>query len=219
MKLLLLHGAGITSSRKKLTDLRSKFDPNNIVVLGEECSLQEINNNLVSTPLFSTDRLVILENPPEDYIFDLSLITYHLSLIIWFDYEVSDKKPVISWIKNFKGEIFYFPESKEVSVFPFLDKLGAKEKNAYLEMDKLKEAGYDGQYLITMIFYLLRNLVSTPKDARDFIKNKMIRMRKNFTAEKLVKLYKFVLETDFKIKSGFIEADQAEFLLVNKFLS
>lgn len=215
-KPLLLHGAAIISSRKKLSDLKNKFDQNSTVVFGEEADLEDIKNNLVATPLFSNERLVILENPPEDFpnyqlLASRSEPTTNYQLILWFDHEVDTKK--------YRGfEILYFPESRELSVFSFLNKLGAKEEGAYLEMDKLKKGGYEGQYLIIMIFYLLRNLVATPKNAKDFVRDKNAKMRKNFTQENLIDLYKFVLETDFKIKTGLLEPDQAEFFLVKKFL-
>src|SRR3990167_10154497 len=101
MNLLLLHGPAINSSRQKLLQLKQKFDPEAVVVFEKGADTKDILDNLVSTALFSSDRLVILENPPDDYISTLSLVTSHLSLVIWFDHEIDTK--------NFKGEIFFFP--------------------------------------------------------------------------------------------------------------
>ncbi|MDP3733464.1 MAG: hypothetical protein Q8Q91_02870 [Candidatus Daviesbacteria bacterium] len=211
MKLLLLHGPAINSSRKKLSEIRRKFDPNNVVVFDSDEDEKNVLAALQTVSLFEGERLIILENPPEDFISDLSLVACHLSLVIWFDHEIDIKK----W-KD--AEVLFFPEAKEVSVFPLLDYLGNKNSKAFLEMDKLKKAGFDLQYLITMILYLLRNLSCTPKSAKDFVKKKNERMRKNFSADELVNLYQMVLNTDFKIKSGLLETTQAEFLLVNLFL-
>lgn len=216
MKLLLLHGAGISSSRKKLSDLKKEFDPNNIVVFTQENSLEEINNNLAATPLFSTESLVVLENPPED-LTSYTLYPNPCTLIFWFDHEISDQKPIISYVKENRGEFFYFPESREISVFPFLDYLGNRDTRAFLELDKLKRGGFDIQYIITMVFYLLRNLEYTPKDAKDFIKKKNLKLRSNFSSEQLLRIYKSILEIDFQIKKGFLETEQAQFLLVNLF--
>lgn len=210
MKQLLLHGPAINSSRQKLIQLKQKFDQESVIVFEKGADVTEILTNLQSQSLFAGDRLVVVENPPEDFKFNLSLVTSNLSLVVWFDHEADTKK--------FPGfEISFYPEAKEVSVFPFLDYLGNRDKKAYLELDKLKRE-YDSQYIITMILYLLRNLIATPKGAKDFVKNKNARMRKNFSEEKLINMYKFVLNTDFKIKSGLIEETQAEFLLVNLFL-
>lgn len=209
MKLLLLHGSAKTASRKKLIEIKQKFDANNVVVFEEGSDVQTILGSLATPSLFSQQQLIILENPPEDLTFD-SFDSYDsLTLVLWFDHEVNQKK--------LKGEVLFFPEAKEVSVFPFLDYLANNDKKAFLELNKLKEAGFDMQYFITMVFYLLRNLVATPKSAPAFVKDKLQRQRKNFTQEKVTSLYKDILEIDFKIKSGLLEKPQAEFSLVNLF--
>ncbi|MDO8573642.1 MAG: hypothetical protein Q7R77_02730 [Candidatus Daviesbacteria bacterium] len=220
MKPLLLHGPAKAASRIKLLELKQKFsakggpsfgwNPNNIVVLEEGTDLKIIKETLSAQSLFSDEQLIILENPPEDF-FDYELRTVNYELILWFDHKVDPK--------DWHGfEELFFPESKEVSVFPFLDLLAAKDTKAYLEFYKLKNAGFDIYYLLTMIFYLLRSLAVTPKKAPDFVKKKLDRQRANFSKEKITDLYKNMLEIDFKIKSGFLEKDHAEFLLVNKFI-
>lgn len=210
MTRLLLHGPAKAASRKKLIELKQKFWANQVVVYEEGTDLQTIKNALLSQSLFSDQQLIILENPPEDF-FDLSLVTCRLSLILWFDHEIDTKK----W-SGF--EVLFFPEAKEISVFPFLDLLAGKDKRAYLEFDKLKKAGFDIYYVLTMIFYLLRSLAVTPKKAPDFVRKKLDRQRVNFSPEKITDLYKEMLEVDFKIKSGLLEKSHAEFLLVQKFL-
>ena len=210
MKLQVLHGPAIQISRKKLTEIKQKFDQSNVVVFEKGSDPGVVLASLQTVSMFQEDRLVILENPPDD--FDSSLITHNpsLTVVLWFDHEVKNK---------YDGEILFFPEVKEISVFPFLDLLGNRQKKAFLELDKLKQAGFDTQYFITMIFYLLRNLVATPKSAHDFVKRKNIKMRANFSPEELIRLYKFVLETDFKIKKGLMETNHAEFLLVESLTS
>ncbi|MBI2335067.1 hypothetical protein HYU96_04715 [Candidatus Daviesbacteria bacterium] len=205
MKTVLLHGPGITSSRQKLSEIRKKFNPEEVIIFEEGSEIKDILTNLQSQSLFGGERLIVVENPPEDFSFDSS----DLTLVLWFDHEIDTK--------HFKGDIFFFPEAKEISVFPLLDFLGQRDKKAYLELDKLKQ-NYDSQYLITMILYLLRNLVATPKMAKDFVRRKNEKMRKNFSTDELVNLYQFVLTTDFKIKNGLMDETQAQFLLVNAFL-
>lgn len=211
MKPLLLHGPAIKASRIKLQELRKKFNPINAVVFEEGTNLQTILGALATQSLFPEEQLVILENPLEEFS-NCSLSTVTCNLTLWFDHEIN--------IKKWPGfEVLFFPEGKEVSVFPFLDFLATKDKKAFLEMEKLKAAGFDIFYLLTMSFYLLRNLAVTSKKAPQFVKDKLQRQRKNFSLEKVISLYKEVLEIDFKIKSGLLEKPQAEFLLVNKFLN
>lgn len=216
MKQLALHGPAKTASRNKLIEQKLKFDQNSIIVFEEGTDSQTILGSLATPSLFADERLIILENPPEDFI-NYPLPTTNYQLILWFDHEVSSKKPILEWVKKAKGQILFFPESKEVSVFPFLDSLAAQDKKAFLQLQKLRDAGFDTQYFITMVFYLLRNLAATPKNAPQFVKDKLIRQRRNCTLGKITSLYKDIIEIDFKIKSGNLEKPQAEFLLVNLF--
>lgn len=217
MKLQLLHGPAKVASRKKLIELKQKFETNSVVVYEEGANLQTIIDSLITPSLFSDQQLIILENPPEEFVVEPSLIADNLSLIFWFDHEILEKKPIIKSTKQLQGEVFFYPEAKEVSVFPFLDYLAQKDQKAYLEIEKLKKGGFDIQYFITMVFYLLRNLALTPKNAPHFVRDKLERQRKNFDLTKITNLYKEILEIDFKIKSGLLEKDQAEFSLINLF--
>lgn len=215
---LLLHGPAISSSRERLQELKKKFDPDNIVVFDSEAHSGQVIASLMTVPMFSEERLIIWENPPEDF---TSHTPYPISytLILWFDHEIDIKK----WL-GFKIE--FFSEVKEVSVFTFLDLLAFGDKRAFLEMEKLKKAGLSGGrqgfdifYFLTMVYYLLRSLAVTPKAAKPFLRDKLQRQRKNFSPEKITSLYKDMLEIEFKLKSGLLEKPQAEFLLVNKFLN
>lgn len=210
MTQLLLHGPAKSASRKKLVELKRKFDQNSVVVYEEGTNLQTIIGSIITPSLLSEQQVFVLENPSEDFVLDSSLITHNLSLILWFDHEVDTKK----W-PGF--EALFFPEAKEVSVFPFLDFLAAQDQKAFLEMEKLKNAGFDIHYCLTMVFYLLRNLIATPKNAPDFVRKKLARQRTRFNREDIKSLYKELLEIDFKFKSGLLEKPQAEFMLVNKF--
>ena len=216
MKAVILHGPAISSSRGKLIEIKKKFDSSSVVSFDPSTSSGQIMAALQTVSMFSEERLIIAENPPDDFS-KLTLYPNPLpagrqanTLILWFDREIDPTK----WPK---AEVFFFPEAKETSVFPLLDKLAEKNDNAYLELDKLKKAEYDSQYFITMIFYLLRSLIYLPKNAHPFVKQKMEKQRRNFSRDEIISLYKFVLETDFKIKKGLMETNQAEFLLVNKF--
>lgn len=211
MNLHLLHGAGLTNSRKKLIDLKMKFDPNNVVVFDNGAKVEDVLGELVTIPLLEEDKLIIWENPSEGFVPDSLLIALNSTLILWFDHEIDPKDYP-------NAKIFFFSEEKEASIFPFLDYLGARDKNAYLELEKRnKTSPNDTQYILTMVFYLLRNLVVTPKKAVDFIRSKNARMRSKFSPQELVSLYKSILEIDFKIKNGLLEIPQAEFSLVNLF--
>lgn len=211
MKLQVLHGPGVISSRQKLFYLKSKFG-DSVVVFEKSADQQTILGTINTPSLFNEEQLIILENPPEDFVLDSQLSLLNCQLILWFDHEVNEKK--LEWIKKNKGEILLFPEAKEISIFPFLDLLGNKDRKAFIALEKLKEL--DSQYIITMIFWLLRNLVYTPKSAKDFVRKKNEKMRSNF--KDLPKLYRSIIEIDFKIKSGLLDESQSRYNLVNNFI-
>lgn len=215
MKPLLLHGPAKIASRKKLVDLKQKFDPNNVVVFEEGIDLQVMLGTLSTPSLLAQEQLIILENPSEDFT-NYPLPTTHYQLILWFDHQVNHKKPIMEYFKK-HGPILFFPEQKEVPVFPFLDSLALGDKKAYLKLQKLKDEGYDVFYFITMTYYLLRSLVVSPKNTPKFVLEKLQRQRRNFSIAKIIKLYQSILEIEFRIKSGLLERDHAEFLLINLF--
>lgn len=210
-KQLLLHGPAIKASRIKLQEIRNKFSKEDVVVFDSFADAGQVAANLMEIPMFSQERLIIWENPPEGVSLPATSRDLPAAFIVWFNHEVDAKK----WPGY---QELFFPEAKEVSVFLFLDYLAFKDKKAFLEADKLINSGFDIHYLLTMTFYLLRSLTVVPENAPAFVKEKLQRQRKNFSREQIIKLYEDVLEIDFKIKSGFLEKDQAEFLLINNFL-
>lgn len=217
-KLLLLHGPGLINSRKKLVDIKSKYSPEDITTFSGNFRVEDLMGNISTVSLFSSDRLVVVENP-SDALADLSLdLPDGVTLVFWSDHEISSTKPILKLIKEQKGEALLFPASKETSVFPLLDALGNKDKSAFVLLEQLKIEKVDFQYIVTMILYLLRTLVSPNDKAPAFVKSKLQKQQQNFNKEKVTEIYKFVLETDFKLKSGLVEKDQAEFQVLQKFV-
>ena len=136
MKLQLLHGPALSSSRAKLLSIKQKFDPNNVVMFDPSTSsgqgsVENIQAVLMTPSLLSEEQLIILENPDETFT-DYTLYPIPYTLIFWFDHEVLNKKPIMEWVKKEQGELLFFPEAKEVSVFPFLDLLASGDKKAFL---------------------------------------------------------------------------------------
>lgn len=221
MKLLLLHGPSISDSRKYLTNIKQKFNSNNVLVFEETASRQDVMGGLMAQPMLEEERLIILENPSEDFSPDLSLITDNSPLIIWFDHKLLASKPILQWASK-SGEILFFDEQIKSSVFPLLDVLAERDggniRKAFLEIKKLKDLDLDIFYLITMSYYLLRNLSTTPKNAPEFVRKKLEKQRQNFSKEQIKIIYKKVLEIEFKLKNGMLQKEQAELLLVNLFL-
>lgn len=213
MKPLLLHGPAIVSSRKKLKEIKDKFS-GEVIVFEKGSDPTTILSSLETVSMFDNERLVIVENSSDDLLGKISSnLQPSTNLTLWFDKELDAKKLP----KDF--EILLFPEEKEASIFPLLDLLGNRNPKAYSELSRTRPDGSDTQYLFTMICYLLRTLLVTPKTSPAFVKQKIAKQKANFTHNELVNLYKLVLQSDYKIKSGLLEPTQAEFNVINKFVN
>ena len=215
MKLHLVHGPAISESRKKISEIRNGFETDNIISL-ENPNAAQVTELLLSLSLIDDNRLFIFENPPKDLYFKKLFLTDDLTVIFWFDDDLTEKDQLLRWVKQQKGQIINFPESKEITAFSFLDALGYKDKKAFLELERLKKAGFDTQYIITMVYYLLRSLAQDNKKMPPFVQKKILKQRQNFSSIK--DLYKLVIENDFKIKNGLLNEQQAEFNIISAFV-
>lgn len=218
MKVVLLHGPATAVSRKHLSNLKSKYLIDDIEHFEKGSNLDSLKSRLTTISFLSTNRLLILENLPETISFEEYEVSDDVTLVFWFDHEISVTKAVFKFVSKHKGQVLLFPEGKETSVFPFLDLLGAKSSRAFTQMDKLKQAGFDIQYLITMMIFFLRKMVLPSKNVPVFVQEKLLQQKANFPEQRIRELYRHILNIDYKIKSGEIEKVQAEFLIVNEFL-
>lgn len=218
MKVLLLHGPGEVGSRKKLIEIKEKFDPGSILTYESGVSEKEIFDNFSQISLFGGSRLTVLEDPPETLTLENVKALDDMTLVIWSSKELGQKTQLYKSLANFSPQILFFPEGKEISVFPFLDNLAEGKKEAFLEAKKLVEAGFEFHYLITMVFYLLRTMIAVPKNAPIFVQKKVSRQRQRFPMERITEIYEFLLELNCKVNGGVVESSQAQFLMINKFL-
>lgn len=218
MRLIILHGSGLSAIANKIFATRKNFDP--LAVTEINCKEKDLGQVLaeISTPqLFAEQRLVVLENlEPAS---DLSKLPgdEKLTIALKFSKKLLPASEILKSTLRFKPQTILLEEKDETSIFPFLDMLGEKNKRAFGELGKYLEE-WGGQYVLTMIFYFLRRMVISSKKMPSFMAAKIDRQKKNFNLEKIQELYKEVIETDFRIKSGLIEEKLALTLLVEKIL-
>lgn len=223
MNLIILHGNGLSAISQKLSDIKKNFDPLEIQTLsGKEWDFEGVVIELSTPQLFSDKRLVVLEDfdPPAGGQMGLDKLPDDpdLTVVLKISKILTQNSVILKQAAALKAQIFQFSEKDETSIFPFLDNLAEKRTQAFLDLEKyLGEWG--GQYVLTMIFYLLRRLIMKPKKLPEFVIRKIERQKKNFSLEEIKNLYKQTLETDFKIKSGLLEEKLGITLLVNKILS
>lgn len=202
--LIFLHGPAISASRAHLLRLKASFNPDNILVL-DKGSINDLFLAVANNSLFTEDRLVVVEIPGEDLVLDEIVIPEGVSLVLWSDHEVAQTKPLMKSLRALKGQVVSYSEEKETSIFPFLDLLASRSNKAYSQLKKIKQAGFDLQYILVMVLYLLRKELKLTQP--------------HFTKDEITKYYKQVLEIDFKFKSGLLTSDQAEFELIRIFTS
>lgn len=215
MEILLIYGGDLISSYNKLLEIKNKFNSLEITELDKK--FLDFNLEFLTQGLFSSNRLIILKEIDED--FNLKEIPKidNLTVCLYLAKEISPVSPILKEAKSLSAKIYYFPKEREITPFLYLDLLAEKNPKAFEELEKLYSL-YGGQYLFSMIYYLLRRNTQEPKQSI-FAQQKISKQKLNFPLSRLNLLYRNTLETDFKIKQGLMEEKLGLFLLTEKFLT
>lgn len=219
----ILHGGGLVALSQKVSQIKKDFDPLSVTqISGKDSGFDEALVNFSTPGLFSEKRLVVLED------FDLTAGNVdlekfpddsELTIILKASKELTQASVVLKQAKKLNALVFLFKEQDEKSIFPFLDALAEKRKEAYQLFEKNYEA-FGSQYLLTMIFYMFRRLISKPRNnLPGFVIQKTENQRRNFGMEKIRELYLTALMTDFKIKSGLLEERIGLTLLIGRIMA
>lgn len=213
----LFHGSGQLGMLTKVSEIRKGLEPLEIhEYSGKEKNWGEVVGEISSSGLFSSKRLVILEDF-QDVVLEKLPGSPDLTIILKFTKSLLANSTLL---KNLPQgvQVIIFPEEKETPIFPLIDLLAEKNPRALGELDKHQEE-WGGQYILTMIFYMLRRFILPQKSLPAFALKKIESQRKNFPLEKIRDYYHQVLETDYKIKEGLIEERIALYLLAEKFIT
>ena len=219
MNLILLHGNGLTAISNKISAIKKDFDPMSVVqISGKETNFEQTLLELSTPNLFAQERLIVLEDLDDKLDLNRLPTDEKLTVILKFSKNLASKSVLLKAAQSLKAQIINLTEIDEASIFPFLDLLADKNPKAIEQMD-FRLAEHGGQYILTMIFYLLRRMVQPMNKLPLFVAKKIESQKQNFPLEKIDELYKTTLETDFKIKSGLIEEKLGMTLLIDKILT
>lgn len=215
MKLILIHGNFEDAVLKKISEIKKSFDPLSVTEIPEGSS----KFDFVSPGLFSDKRLVILENP------DIKIVEQAinqsdegLTVLLKYSKGLEKSAAVLKKVLEAKGKVLSFDETLKTPIFPLLDMLGNLNKRAFVEFEKnYNKMG--GQYILAMLAYFLRRMVAKPKSGSDFMRQKIENQKRNFSLERIEKLYREIIETDFKIKKGLLDERFGVTLLIQKILN
>ncbi len=200
----LLHGNDVVSSRKKLEELRSEYEPTSISVLAaKEIDYAQFPLLFSTMSMFDEKRVVVVEEKPDPKQLDLnSISTSGVDLIIWVGSVLRSNDALIGAITKAKGKVEVFEEKPDLSVFPFLDAVASRKRIIALrEYMKLKAEGNDPIYLVTMLVWQFRQIL-VPEMANGFVKKKVESFKANFSFEELRKIYYLLLQMDVQLKTG-----------------
>jgi len=216
MQISIIHGSDKVAARKKLQQLADKYESLSVVrASGGEITVDFLVNNLRGGDLFVTQKLVVLENPDSEMDWGRLGNAEEVELVLYFDKEL----PVTS--RFFKEEYFKkarimgFEAPPDKSIFEWLDLVADKNPRVFEMLDRLQKE-FGEQYLLTMLFYLLRRQVMPSSGG---MKSKLERQRQSFPIERIEELYKTAIEYDYQTKRGLIEGRTALFLVVERFMS
>jgi DNA polymerase III delta subunit len=200
----LLHGNDIVSSRKKLEEVKSKYDSTGISVLSaKDLDYSQFPLLFSTVSMFDEKRLVIVEDKLDSKLFDLnSIVKSDVDLVIWIGSVLRSNDALIGAVNKVKGKVELFEEKPDLSVFPFLDSVASRRRVVALrEYLKLKQEGNDPIYLVTMLVWQFRQII-VPEMASGFVKKKVEGFKANFTFEELRRIYYLLLQMDVQLKTG-----------------
>lgn len=214
--IILIHGNALVSISQKISQLKKGYNPLSVSELSvKSLGWGQVILDLSNSSLFDEKRLVILEQIDVSSEIDDLPDSPNLTVVLKFTKSLPSTSKILKSAILKKAQIILLSERDEVAIFPFLDGLAEKKTNVLQDLDEiLVEAG--GQYLLTMIFYMFRRLIVSPKSLPPFVFKKIENQKRNFPQDKITYFYKRGLETDFKIKSGLISEKLALTLLAQE---
>lgn len=211
----ILHGQDTVKSRQELEKIKVWAKNLECITLnGQKLTLTDFKQALESKSLFANDRLVILENFLSakkskekeqiiDYLCDEKVL---VSLVFWEDEEIS------------KSTLRLFPQA-ELSIFKldpflfrFLDVLAPDNAEILIKLFRqcvvLEEVNFIF-YMLVRQFRLLLFLKTGGNTGLDEVdrlaewqKSKLIKQAQLFDQDKLLQIYRQLLEIDYREKTG-----------------
>lgn len=206
---IILHGEDIVNSRNALYSLRKKYPGEIINLSGKTASLTEVKQILESSSLFTSKRLLIIENlysrPSKKE--TLQLIDYlsntktNTDIILWENKEIS---PVNLKKISSKWEIKLYSLPK--LLFTFLENITPFNHQNMLKLFQEVRKTNSDEFIYLMIVRQIRLLLLAKEKSLSGIKpwliSKLTKQANKFTLTKLLEIYKKLLVIDIETKTG-----------------
>ena len=207
--LKILHGENLPESRQYLLNIVETAANSGVEVVtfqGNKATLADIKGSLSSNTLLGGNRLVVIENllggqksaEKAKVISYLKEDKYDSDLLIWEDKEIKGMATFL------KAEVICFRVDQ--IIFQFLESLRPGNSQETLQLlGTLKTQG-DAEMIFYMLIRQFRFLVMAKDNALDSMptwqKQKFLSQSRNFSQENLQKIYRDLLDIDFKQKTS-----------------
>src|SRR3989338_1262010 len=210
--LTLIHGDDTARSRMALQEEKLKYTGSEVIVLnGGQISISELTLATESNSLFSTPKLIIIENilkgplskEKKEIIEHISSENQMHTIIIWEDRKI-EAGPIKKYFSKAKLMSFDFP----AQLFKFLDSISPhNEKNllySYHDLLKKEAAELIFVMLLRQFRYMLmaKDLKGEVAELPSWQAQKLYRQASFFTLENLISLYRQLISIDYRIKTG-----------------
>lgn len=209
----LLHGENTLASRQELEKMKKVKNQEVIVFEGTKVNLEELIPALFAKSLFGQEKLVILENffskrkglPKNQFFLYLNALPPSVNLIFWEEREISPK--VFLSFPQAQRKLFrLYPV-----LFKFLESL--RPGNGEVMITLLRQALSVEEpemvfYMLVRQFRLLLGLLGNLEKIEEvgrltvWQKEKLLRQGRYFSQERLLKVYRDLLEIDLRQKLG-----------------
>lgn len=208
----LLHGDDIEASRREFNRLRDAAKGKELRALdGRSVDESKLTQALESSSMFGGDTAVFIENlfgklgRKTKLITALAAILTHASenveIVLWEDKEVG--AAVTKSLKGAEVKAFDIPHV----IFQFLDGLGPDSAAKLLPLYRSVISSEAPELVFVMVARRVRQLIQiadgvTPTGLQGWQAARLTRQAKLFTMDRLLDMYKKLLDMEFSIKNG-----------------
>lgn len=239
--IVIIHGENLTKSRDIITQLKTKLDlktsDENLNYQKKEMDINDITPNMlretiVSYDLFSDPPFVILDisnagrKNMDEYIKVLLKTPKEVTLVIYSKKLLSKSNVFIKNASAMNAKVLENIQEPSSNIFAFVDAVWNKNrKKSYEEYKNLLIDREEPFYIITMLFFGLRNITYAKFESKEltqhapFVVQKATKQAKEFSKEKLLDLYQTAYHMDKSLKTGKINIEHAIPLLIEKVLT
>ncbi|MEK7611061.1 MAG: hypothetical protein AAB486_01645 [Patescibacteria group bacterium] len=212
----LFYGPDLSSSRQEFLRFKAEFAPAEVVSLPEDTKAVAILAALETSPLFGPHRLFTIESFSgkvplfkDSYFLDyLPRLPEGSAIVFWVGEGLLESSLFMKTLRSLKADVRQFKEKKAGSVFPFLAALlSGNRAAAYRDLISLIREEQNGFYILTMIAWQLRQLLTFCYDPRSplissFGRSSLSAIAKRYPVSRLEALYRRLHRTDRESKSG-----------------